>query len=248
MLVSVITPNYNCASYIGQAVESVLAQSFQDWEMLIVDDCSTDGSDTIAAGYAKKDSRIRLYKTPSHSGSPLVPRNLGLEKAGGRYIAFLDSDDLWLPGKLERQLALFKDEKTAIVFSNYEKVSPGGGRSGRVVRAPATVNYRQLLKGNCIGNLTAIYDTEKTGKVSFRHPCHEDYILWLEILEKGFMAGNTNTMEALYRVRTGSVSAGKSTAAKWQWSIYRRRLKLSVPYSAYLFCFYMAGGFLKYIK
>jgi glycosyltransferase involved in cell wall biosynthesis len=248
MLVSVITPNYNCAGYIGQAIESVQSQSFRDWELVIADDCSTDNSAGIIRQYAEKDGRIRFYQTPSHSGSPREPRNLALEKARGRYIAFLDSDDLWLPGKLERQLKLFAEEKAAVVFSNYEKINSAGGRTGRVVRAPETVSYRELLKSNCIGNLTAVYDSEKAGKVFFRHPYHEDYVLWLTILGKGFIAENTNTVEALYRVRPDSISARKGAALKWQWDIYRRQFNLSPLESVYFFGFYLAKGFLKYIR
>jgi hypothetical protein len=110
------------------------------------------------------------------------------------------------------------------------------------------VDYRRLLKSNCIGNLTAVYDTEKTGKVFFRHPRHEDYALWLDILRRGFIARNTGTVEALYRARRGSVSAGKGAAAKWRWDIYRKKLNLSLPRSVWLFCGYMVNGVLKYIK
>ena len=173
---------------------------------------------------------------------------MGIGQARGRYIAFLDSDDLWLPGKLETQLARFSGRQTAIVFSNYEKIAEDGARGGRVVRAPAAADYRTLLKSNCIGNLTAVYDTRQTGKRFFEDTRHEDYVLWLSILAAGFAAENTNTVEALYRVRAGSVSAAKREAAKWQWDIYRRRLKLSLPYSAYLFCFYLAGGVWKYLR
>jgi glycosyltransferase involved in cell wall biosynthesis len=248
MFVSIITPNYNCAPYIAQAIESVRAQSFPDWELIIADDCSTDGSPGIAAGYAEKDRRIRLFGTPSHSGSPLQPRNLALQMARGRYIAFLDSDDLWLPGKLERQIALLGNRQTAIVFSDYEKISKEGRRNARVIRAPIAVTYRDLLKSNYIGNLTALCDTEKTGRLFFEHPGHEDYALWLGILRRGFTARNTGTVEALYRVRKGSVSAGKGAALKWQWDIYRRQMKLSAPRSACFFCSYLANGVLKYIR
>jgi glycosyltransferase involved in cell wall biosynthesis len=218
--------------------------------MIVVDDCSADGGADIAAGYAAKDRRIRLLRTPSRSGSPLEPRNLALRAAQGRYIAFLDSDDLWLPSKLERQIALFNSaaENTALVFSDYEKIGADGGRKGRVVRAPLTAGYRDLLKGNPIGNLTALWDTGKTGKIMLEHPGHEDYALWLDILKRGFVARNTGTVEALYRVRAFSLSSRKIAAAKWQWDIYRRRLNLSVPRSACLFCCYMVNGALKYLK
>ena len=248
MSVSVITPNYNCSPYIAQAIQSVLSQSFQDWELLIADDCSTDGSAEIARDYVKKDPRIRFLQTPSHSGSPREPRNLALKSAKGRFIAFLDSDDLWLPGKLQIQLPLFGRENTAIVFSDYEKIDPGGRRSSRAVRAPAAVNYPRLLKTNYIWNLTAVYDTEKTGKLFFEYSGHEDYALWLGILKRGFVARNTGTVEALYRTRAGSISSDKGRAMKWQWDIYRRRLNLSVPRSAWFFCSYLVNGVLKYIR
>jgi glycosyltransferase involved in cell wall biosynthesis len=167
--------------------------------------------------------------------------------AQGRYIAFLDSDDLWLPGKLERQLSHFGDEKTAIVFSDYEKVDPKGRRQGRIVHAPAMVDYRRLLKSNCIGNLTAIYDSEKTGKIFFRHPHREDYVFWLEMLEKGLVARNTNSIEALYRKRIGSWTSRKGRAMRWQWDVYRTWLNLSLSQSIYYFSFYLVKGFLKFV-
>jgi glycosyltransferase involved in cell wall biosynthesis len=121
--VSIITPNYNCGCFIEQAIVSVIAQTYQDWEMIIVDDCSTDDSYTIAMEYANRDGRIKVYRTEHQSGSPVEPRNIGIQKATGRYIAFLDSDDMWLPNKLENQLKLFDNKDTAVVFSNYKKIN-----------------------------------------------------------------------------------------------------------------------------
>ena len=164
-LVSIITPCYNAASFISQAIESVLAQSFGDWEMIIVDDCSSDDSLSIIQKYARIDSRIRYLRTDKPSGSPTLPRNMGIKEAKGRYIAFLDSDDIWLPNKLSDQLKVFEKSEVAIVFSNYEKVSLGGERCGREVIAPCEVDYPLLLKGNCIGCLTAMYDSALTGKI-----------------------------------------------------------------------------------
>ena len=141
-LVSIITPCYNAAPFISQAIESVLAQSFGDWEMIIVDDCSSDDSLSIIQKYARIDSRIRYLRTDKPSGSPTLPRNMGIKEAKGRYIAFLDSDDIWLPNKLSDQLKVFEKSEVAIVFSNYEKVSLGGERCGREVMAPCEVDYR----------------------------------------------------------------------------------------------------------
>ena len=178
-LVSIITPCYNAASFISQAIESVLAQSFGDWEMIIVDDCSSDDSLSIIQKYARIDSRIRYLRTDKPSGSPTLPRNMGIKEAKGRYIAFLDSDDIWLPNKLSDQLKVFEKSEVAIVFSNYEKVSLGGERCGREVIAPCEVDYPLLLKGNCIGCLTAMYDSALTGKIFFKEIGHEDYVCWL---------------------------------------------------------------------
>lgn len=180
-LVSIITPCYNAAPFISQAIESVLAQSFGDWEMIIVDDCSSDDSLSIIQKYARIDSRIRYLRTDKPSGSPTLPRNMGIKEAKGRYIAFLDSDDIWLPNKLSDQLKVFEKSEVAIVFSNYEKVSLGGERCGREVIAPCEVDYRLLLKGNCIGCLTAMYDSALTERYFSRK-------LGMRIMYVGFLS------------------------------------------------------------
>lgn len=248
-MVSIITPCYNSANFLADTIESVLAQTYSDWEMLIVDDCSTDGSYEIAESYAKKDSRIKLLRTEKSSGSPVRPRNIAIENAKGRYIAFLDSDDLWLPGKLEAQMKIFAEhDDTAIAFSYYEKISETGERSERVIVSPSKVTYRQLLKGNVIGCLTGMYDTDKVGKIALEYRGHEDCVMWLSILRKGFCARNTNDVQALYRVRNGSVSANKLKALTWQWQIYRDSEKLGLISSMYNFAFYAIKAVVKSIK
>ena len=168
MMVSVIMPCHNGAIYLASAIQSVLDQTWKDWELLVVDDGSTDNSVEIIKGFAQKDSRIQCIELKKPSGSPTLPRNTGIQAAQGRFIAFLDCDDMWLPTKLEKQLPLFEDEKTAVVFSYYEKMDESGQRNERIVRSPDTVKYSLLLKGNCIGNLTGVYDTQKMGKVFHR--------------------------------------------------------------------------------
>jgi glycosyltransferase involved in cell wall biosynthesis len=246
-LISVITPCYNSAKYIAQTIESVLSQTYQNWEMIIVDDCSTDNSHQIALGFAEKDKRIRLYQLEQNSGVALA-RNRAIMESCGKYIAFLDSDDLWLPNKLENQIKLFDNNDIKIVYSNYEKLSETGIRSNRVIKAPSSVTYLELLKSNCIGCLTAIYDVSKTGKVYFEQFHHEDYILWLTILCSGCIARNTDTTEALYRVKKRSLSANKFIVLSWQWNIYRKFLKLPLFQSIYYFFFYAINAFSKYIK
>ena len=248
-LISIITPCYNAEKYIVQTIESVLCQTRTDWEMLVVDDCSTDGTADIVLQYAKDDPRIKYFKTVNPSGSPTLPRNIGIENATGRYIAFLDSDDVWLPTKLEEQIGSFhKNEEASIVFSYYEKMNEDGMRSDRVVKSPKSVRYADLLYGNVLGCLTGMYDTYKVGKVFMRDIGHEDYVLWLDVLRCGGLAVNTNNVQALYRVRTTSVSSNKLQAFKWQWNIYRNVEYLSIFKAIRCFVAYAFKGFLKSLK
>jgi glycosyltransferase involved in cell wall biosynthesis len=247
-LVSIITPNYNCGKFIAETIESVLSQTYQQWEMLIIDDCSTDKSLEIISSYLEKDNRIQLLSTDFCSGSPAKPRNIGIQKARGQYIAFLDSDDIWLPEKLKSQLRQFNDEKTAIVYSNFEKITENGVRNNRIITSPLYVTYKELLKSNCIQNVTAIYDVTKIGKIYFQQIHHEDYVLWLAILKKGYIARNAGIVGALYRVRNNSVSANKFTVLKWQWDIYHTVLKLPFHHTLYYFFFYLIKGTIKYFK
>ena len=247
-LVSIITPSYNVEAFVARTINSVLLQTYSNWELLIVDDCSKDSSATIINDYVKKDKRIKYFKTEKASGSPVKPRNIAIEKAIGKYIAFLDSDDIWLPTKLEEQLKLFDDDKVAVVYSNYEKINEKGDRSDRIIKAPAEVDYHNLLKSNVIGNLTGIYDTEKVGKVYCQNIHHEDYILWLSILKKGFIAKSTNTVTALYRVRNNSVSSNKIKVLTWQWNILRNVEKLPFYKSVYCFMAYAIKAILKAVK
>ena len=238
-MVSIITPCYNASAFIDISVTSVLAQTHKDWELLVVDDCSSDNSAAIIRQFAERDSRIRYLKTDKPSGSPTLPRNIGIENAKGKYISFLDSDDAWLPTKLERQMAMFeKYDDMAICFSNYEKMAESGERNNRIIRAPERVTYKQLLLGNVIGCLTAVYDMEKVGKVYFPNHSHEDYIMWLSILKQGYFARNTGTVEALYRVREHSVSSNKLKALSWQWDIYRNVEQIGLLKSGYYFAHY----------
>jgi len=248
-LISIITPCCNAAKHLKQTIESVLVQTWQDWEMLIVDDCSSDGSIDIIKEYSMKDSRIKYFRTLKPSGSPAVPRNIGIENANGRYIAFLDSDDMWFPNKLKAQMQVFRNnEDAAIVFSYYEKVSENGIRSGRVIVSPPKITYDDLLYGNVIGCLTCVFDTEKVGKVYMKQIGHEDYPMWLKILKFGYIAVNTCDVQALYRVRARSVSADKFKAAQWQWNIYRNVEKLGFLKSVRCFIAYAFKGFVKSLK
>lgn len=244
-IISIIIPCFNSQSFISQSIQSVIQQTYDDWELLIIDDCSTDNSGLVINKFLNNKS-IKYFKTNKPSGSPILPRNIGIENAQGRYIAFLDSDDVWLPNKLERQMKMFEQyEDMAICFSNYEKMTEQGERNNRIIKAPSMSTYKQLLLSNVIGCLTAVYDTEKVGKVFFQNHSHEDYILWLDILKRGYVARNTNTVEALYRVRENSVSSNKLKTLSWQWDIYRNVEKIGLFHSSYYFLNYAYRAFKK---
>lgn len=246
--VSIITPLYNSENFIGETIKSVIAQTYIDWEMLIVDDCSTDNSRQIVEEFVRTDSRIKYFKTESASGSPADPRNIGIEMATGRYVAFLDSDDLWIPNKLEFQIPLFSDNKVGIVFSNYIKINEEGESNGGIITAPTEVTYSNLLKGNVIACLTSVYDCKKTGKLYFTKQGHEDFALWLAILKKGYLARNSDRVMAKYRVRKSSVSSNKLKVIKWYYIIYRENEKLSLGKTVYYLTIALNKSFFKYIK
>ena len=244
-LISIIMPMHNSAAFVGEAIESVLAQSYREWELIIVDDESTDASVSIVEAYAQKDSRIRLFRNPKPIKMPSAPRNMGLSMAKGRYIAFLDSDDMWLPEKLTQQIPLMQNPQVAIVYSNYEKMTESGKKTGRVIKAPRQADYKKLLRGNVIGNLTGIYDKEKVGIVPFLNIHHEDYAMWLSILKRGFIAQNTGTVAARYRLSSSSVSTNKYRVLSWQWNIYRNIEHISIMKSTIYFVSYAFKAFLK---
>ena len=245
-LVSIVMPVHNAERYLEEAIRSVMTQTYSHWELIVVDDASTDRSVEIATALSLEDTRIKVHKNPTPTGYPATPRNMAVELAKGRYIAFLDSDDMWLPGKLEHQLPFFSEsEKIGVVFSNYEKIDEDSERDNRVIKARKITDYKKLLLGNVIGNVTAIYDTERVGKVYFQKVRHEDYAMWLSILKRGYVARNTGEVMALYRVTGNSVSAHKLHLLSWQWSIYRNVEKLGLLRSAYCYANYAIRGFMK---
>ena len=247
-LISIITPCYNAEKFIRETIESVIAQTYPNWEMIIVDDCSRDNSAQIINEYLSKDSRIRYFKTDKPSGSPTLPRNLGIQNAKGRYIAFLDADDIYCPNKLENQIKCFSNNNIGIVFSNYEKIKYDGSRDNRVIIAPKVITYEKLLESGYIGCCTMMYDSEKTGLMQFKYIGQEDYVFELDILKKGYIAVNTNTVESLYRIVENSRSAKKLEMAKLHWKVLHNIEKLSITRASYYFCHYAIKGVLKFLK
>ena len=236
-LVSVITPCYNCASYIGQCIDSVCNQSFGDWEQIVVDDGSTDSSPQRIGQLAAREPRIRPLQSKVNRGVANA-RNMALAQARGRYIAFLDGDDWWFSEKLEKQLALMQ-RHNAVVSATAFEIRSSEGKLTAVRRPPARISYRQLLYLNLIGMLTGIYDSEIAGRKYFFHPFgNEDDILWLELVRDWGPALGLNEVLAGYRRYPGSRSSSISTVAIRRWQSYRHSLGLSLLSSAGCFAGY----------
>jgi glycosyltransferase involved in cell wall biosynthesis len=244
-LVSVIMPTYNSRAFVRDSIASIRGQTYENWELLIIDDASTDDTVATIEKAAQGDPRIRILRSAENAGAAEA-RNRGIQEARGRYIAFLDSDDQWLPRKLERQVDLMRANSWAFTFTAYDKIDEQGRKIGHV-GIPKTTTYRQLLKTCVIGCLTAMYDTEVLGKVPM--PLirkRQDFGLWLRLLKKTPRAYGIQETLALYRVRTDSVSAKKSNAAHYTWKLYREVEQLSLIASLWYFAHYAIRGVLRH--
>ncbi len=242
--ISIITPSYNSSIFILKTLKSVTSQSFDNWEMIIVDDCSTDNSIEVIQPFAECDSRIKLIQLTENSGAA-VARNKAIEAATGRFIAFLDSDDLWMPNKLEKQVQFMLDQDIAFSFSAYEKIDETGNVFG-TVGVPKKTGYHDLLKTCSIGCLTAMYDVEKLGKVYMPvNTKREDFATWLAILKQVDYAYGMSDVLAQYRVYASQSSAKKAKMAKENWRLYRDIEQLGVFKSAYYFAHYAVRGVLR---
>jgi teichuronic acid biosynthesis glycosyltransferase TuaG len=231
--VTIITPIYNGARYIEQTILSVIRQTYPDWEMIIVDDCSTDHPEAVISRYVEQDNRIRLVRLDNHSGAAGA-RNVAIDQAAGDYIAFLDGDDVWKPEKLERQVSFMADQDLAFSFTSYEIMAQDGKLTGKVVHAPKIMDYKHYLRNTVIGCLTVMINRQKTGK--FRMPLvrsSHDMALWLELMKRGFKAYGMDEVLASYRLASSSNSANKFKAARDVWHVYRDIEKLSFFYSIY---------------
>ena len=244
-LVSVIMPAYNAEKYISESIESVLTQSYQNWELLITDDRSNDNTQQIVEEYCVRDKRIKLFINKENGGAG-VARNNSIEKAEGRFIAFLDADDQWLPEKLTKQIAFMLENNYKFTFTAYQKLESGQLKGS--VTPPESINYRKLLSSNVIGCLTAIYDTQALGKLYM--PLirkRQDMGLWLDILKQVPKAYSLPDILALYRVDSG-MTQNKFKILKWQWLFYRKNLNLNIFEAIQCFSVYMVRGFFKKIK
>jgi len=219
-LVSIVMPACNAEKQISESVQSVVSQTFPHWELLIIDDGSTDSTRLIARNFESKDPRIRLIGLQKNQGVAHA-RSVGIASSTGRYLAFLDSDDLWLPLKLERQVEFMKRRGIAFSFTEYRAI----GREGQLgprTRVPEKVDYNDLLKGNVIGCLTVMIDRSIIGPFAIPRIDHaEDFATWLQILKQGYTAWGIKEDLARYRLSPASLSANKFRAVLRTWGLYR---------------------------
>lgn len=244
-LVSIITPMYNAEKFVENTIKSVLNQTYSQWEMLIVDDCSTDSSAEIVKSYATKDSRIKYLKSDSNKGVSNA-RNMALASAKGQFIAFLDSDDMWYESKLEKQINFMKKNNYTITFTAYELIDEDNNKLNKIINIPEKVDYKNLLKSNSLGCLTVVIDRSKVDfDIRMSGVRHEDYALWLSILKSGHVAHGINEVLALYRKSNNSLSGNKLKSALWTWNIYKNVEKLPIHKSIYYFINYGISGIKK---
>lgn len=232
-LVSVIMPTYNCGKFIGESIESVQKQTYSQWELIIVDDCSADDTTSIVQKYKTTDKRIKYHKLEKNSG-PAVARTKAMELANGNYMAFLDSDDLWVPDKLERQVKFMESHQYAFTCTAYEQIDEDGKKLGRVIKTVPKTSYNRLLLDCPVGNSTVMYNVDIMGK--FKVPNirkRNDDALWLQMLKKEPYIMGMSDVLMLYRLRKNSVSSNKIKLISYHWKLYRDIEHLSIPRSIF---------------
>lgn len=220
-LISVITPTYNCAKFIGETIESVQAQTYKKWEMIIVDDCSTDNTKEIVALYEKNDERIKYHCLGKNSGAAIA-RTEAMKIAQGEYMAFLDSDDIWVKDKLKKQVTFMQKNDVAFSCTEYEQIDEEGRSLNKVIKTVPRVNYNRLLLDCPVGNSTVMYSVKKMGK--FEVPNirkRNDDALWLQMLKKEKYIYGMQSVLMKYRIRSNSISSNKLKVIKYHWILYR---------------------------
>ncbi|PHD75781.1 glycosyl transferase [Bacillus sp. AFS043905] len=244
-MVSIITPSYNSKEFIGNAIQSVKDQTYGNFEMIIIDDGSKDNSVLAIKSLINNDKRIKLISLSENVGAAEA-RNIGIVKARGRFIAFLDSDDIWYPGKLKKQVDFMKKNNIAFSFTSYEMITEVGEKTHNIVRAPKKVDYHGLLKNTIIGCLTVMLDTNKIGKIKMPNCKPEDTALWLKLLKEDLIAYGMPQVLAQYRLVDGSVSSNKIKAAQHLWNLYRKQENLPFPKSLWYFSHYALNAIKKH--
>lgn len=248
--VSIIMPLYNSAKYLVETIESILAQTYENWSLIIVDDQSTDDSYAIAQAFETQDCRIKVFQNIKNEGAAKT-RNNALEKVKNRFVFFIDSDDLWLPTKLENQLRFMLNNEIAMSFTSYETIEENGAHRN-CVHVPHSISYSEFLKNTVTCSHTIAFDLYRvpidllmcpTNVYPFDYP--EDLVVWLQVLKTGITAHGLTEVLAKYRKHSKSRSANKLSAVKRTWNAYTKIERLSVPYAAYCLAFQLCNAAIK---
>lgn len=247
-LVSIITPSYNTADYIAETIKSIQTQTYTNWELIIVDDCSTDNTDEVVKPFLV-DERILYLKNEKNSGAAMS-RNYALRKAKGKWIAFLDSDDIWLPEKLERQINFMKKNHYYFSYTNYEEIDEKSNVTGTVVTGPQKVSKHDMYNYCWLGCLTVIYDAEKIGLIQIADiKKNNDYAMWLKVCKKADCYLLDEVLAKYRKGRCGSISSHNyTTLIKWHYRLYRVCDNKNVISASMLTCRNLFFGFIKKIK
>ena len=249
-LVSIVMPAFNAAAFISESIDSVLRQTYRDWELIIVNDCSSDSTSDIVRGYREQDPRIIILTNDRNQGVSMT-RNRGVREAKGDWIAFLDSDDLWTPDKLERQMRLLHNgeengEMPDLVFTGSAFIDSSGRPASYCLEVPKRISYHELLKQNLISCSSVLVRKELVLKYPMEHDdMHEDYAVWLQILKNGGHAYGINHPLLIYRLSQSSKSGNKKKAAAMTYKVYRF-MGLNPVQSFYYFCWYAYRNMKKY--
>ena len=246
-LISIITPSYNSAGFITPTIDSVINQSYTNWELIIIDDKSKDNTCELVEDFAKKHEKIRLIKLEKNGGVANA-RNVGLAEAKGKYIAFLDSDDVWLTEKLAQQVAFMEEKSLPMSFCSYNKINEEGEIISKNIGVPISIGYDKLIWHNLIIFSTSMVLKSAMGDLRFKKVGHEDWLFWLDLLKKCEYGYGLDQQLVLYRIRKGSISANKFRGMSYTWKLLRESEKIGFFKSAYLFSKYASVAFLKYLK
>lgn len=243
-LVSIIMPTYNCGKFIKKTIDSVINQTYSNWELIIVDDCSKDDTEKVLKKY-EKDKRINYIKLEKNSGAA-VARTEAMRMAKGNYMAFLDSDDLWYPEKLEKQLKFMQYNNYDFTCTAYEQIDEEDNKLNKVIKTKKKADYNRILLDCPVGNSTVMYNVDKLGK--FKVPNirkRNDDALWLQIIKKAKYIYGMDEILMQYRIRSNSISSNKLSLVKYHWQLYREIEHLSILRSIFHICYW---GFIKVLK
>lgn len=236
-MVSIITPVYKCEKLIEETIKCVLNQTYKNWEWLLVDDCTPDNSAEIIKKYQEKDNRIKYFKLNENSGAAIA-RNKALSESRGRFVAYLDADDLWRNNKLEKQVSFMKENEYAFSCTDYEKIDENGNSLNKIVTIPKEVTYELFLRNTIIQTVGVMVDTKLTGKEIIKMPNirrRQDAATWCQLLKNGFNCYECPENLSYYRVVSNSLSSNKFKAVKMNWYWYRKIEKL--PFWKACYCF-----------